>query len=324
MKFSLEPHVEVKAVLDDIMRQQSFDIDFDNLDTFRANWNQLVLAGIQQPTPYDEQVRATDRLIPADHPGGHIRLRIYSPATITEPVPALYWIHGGGLIIGIPEQDEGFLKSVVATLGCVVVAVDYRLAPEHPYPAALEDCYDGLLWVAAHAKELGIDAARLAIGGNSAGAGLAAATTLLARDKNGPALIHQSLAYPMLDYRSITHSSYEITDLGIWDRDINQRAWNAYLGSLSAAGAGLPYYAAPAVASDLSGLPPAFMAVGSLDLFRDEDIQYAQQLMAAGVSTELYFQAGVPHCFDLAAETNVVKKYLQARIQALGAAFMYN
>ncbi|MCC6380934.1 MAG: alpha/beta hydrolase, partial [Dehalococcoidia bacterium] len=171
------------------------------------------------------------------------------------------------------------------------------LAPENPHPAPVEECYAGLVWTVAHAAELGIDAARLAIGGPSAGSGLAAGTALMARDRGGPAIAFQMLIYPMLDDRNVTPSSHLETAPGVWDRETNVSAWKALLGEAAGTEAASPY-AAPARAADFSGLPPAFIDVGTADLFCDEDIAYAQRLMQAGVPTELHVYPGAFHGFD--------------------------
>jgi acetyl esterase/lipase len=177
------------------------------------------------------------------------------------------------------------------------VSIEYRLAPEHPYPAPLDDCYVGLLWTFAHADELGVDTTRVAIGGASAGAGLAAGLGLLARDRGEVQLAYQLLIYPMIDDRNVSASSH-IVKAPIWSREANLLGWHAYLGH-EPGGADEPIYAAPARAEDLSGLPPTFIGVGTLDVFRDEDIHYALRLLAAGVPTELHVYPGAPHGFEL-------------------------
>ena len=176
----------------------------------------------------------------------------------------------------------------------VVVSVDYRVAPEHPFPVPLDDCYAGLVWLAQSADALGVDPARIAIGGSSAGAGLAAGLTLLARDRGEVLVCYQHLIYPMLDDRNVTPSSHAITDPRVWNRTSNLAGWNAYLAGRAGSDDVSPY-AAPARAANLAGLPPAYIAVGTLDLFMDEDIEYARQLAAAGVRVELHVYPGVFH-----------------------------
>jgi len=190
------------------------------------------------------------------------------------------------------------------------------LAPENPHPAPVEDCYAGLVWTTVHAGELGIDATRLAVGGGSAGGGLAAGTALLARDRGGPALCYQMLIYPMLDDRNTTPSSYEITDVGIWDRATNLNGWQALLGD-QAGTEGVSPYAAPARATDLAGLPAAYLDVGTADLFRDEDIDYAQRLMQAGVPVELHVYPGAYHAFEFALKARLTQTAHSLRMAAL-------
>ena len=195
----------------------------------------------------------------------------------------------------------------------MVVSVEYRLAPEHPYPAPVEDCYAGLVWMARHASELRFDPERLAVYGGSAGGGLTIATSMLARDRGFPALRFQMPIYPMIDDRNETPSSHEITDIGLWDRAGNIEAWKWYLGD------GKPdQYAAPARAEDLTGLPPTFIDVGTVDLFRDEDITFAMRLMQAGVPTELHVNPGAYHAAEVFAPECELSGVIWARrIKAL-------
>ncbi|WP_239486894.1 alpha/beta hydrolase [Streptomyces durocortorensis] len=201
------------------------------------------------------------------------------------------------MVLGTPEADDARASRYVLEAGCTVVSVDYRLAPEHPYPEPVEDCYRALRWTAEQAGALGIDPERLAVGGISAGGGLAAATALLARDRGGPRLAFQLLLCPMLDDRNTTHSSKEFTEAVTWPRANNLYGWAALLGP-SAGGDDVSPYAAPARATDLSGLPPAYVDVGELEVFRDECAQYALRLIAAGVSTEFHLWPGAFHGFD--------------------------
>ncbi|MCX4713061.1 MULTISPECIES: alpha/beta hydrolase [Streptomyces] len=245
--------------------------------------------------PPAEGVRVTDHHLPGP---GAVRLRVHRPrAAAAGPLPCLVWMHGGGMVLGTPEMDDARLSAYVLEAGCAVVSVDYRLAPEHPYPAPVEDCYRALRWTAEQADALGVDPERLAVGGISAGGGLAAATALLARDRGGPRLTFQLLLCPMLDDRNTTDSSREFTDPVTWPRANNLYGWAALLGPL-ADGDEVPPYAAPARATDLSGLPPAYVDVGELEVFRDECAQYALRLIAAGVSAEFHLWPGAFHGFD--------------------------
>ncbi|MCP9484490.1 MAG: alpha/beta hydrolase [Gaiellaceae bacterium MAG52_C11] len=205
----------------------------------------------------------------------------------------IYWVHGGGYILGSYRECDRQLQRWCRLLDCVAVSVEYRLAPEHPYPAALEDCYAGLKWTYEHAAELGLDAARLGVGGTSAGAGLAAALALIARDRGEIPLAFQLLVAPMLDDRKLTVSSR--WDAPIWPPASNELGWRSYLGELR--GHVVPPYAAAARAEHLSGLPPTLVVVGGVDGFLDESIAYAQRLLHAGISTQLNVYSGAPHGF---------------------------
>ena len=248
----------------------------------------------------DRPVVYTDRTIPGPAGGPDLTATILERPGRRPGGPAVYYIHGGGMIF--PDRWAGIPKVLdwITDLDAVMVSVEYRVAPEHPYPAPLDDCYAGLLWTAAQAGEFGYDPARLAIAGASAGGGLAAGVTLRARDENGPALAAQVLIYPMLDDRNETTSSYQFDGFGPWDRTSNDTGWDAYLGDRRRT-AGVPVYAAPARATDLSGLPPTFIDVGSAEVFRDEDVAYASQIWASGGVCELHVWPGGYHGFDQSA-----------------------
>lgn len=239
---------------------------------------------------------ATEDLeVPGPEGAPAVPVRVYrGTRTPLSGAAALLWIHGGGMVMGDLAQADGYCIDVADALGVVVVSVDYRVAPEHPFPAPLEDCYAALRWLAASAGTLGVDAERIAIGGSSAGAGLAAGLALLARDRGEVAVCHQHLIYPMLDDRNITASSHAIVDPRVWNRTSNLAGWDAYLAGRAGSDEVSPY-AAPARATTLEGLPPAYICVGTLDLFMDEDIEYARRLVAAGVRTEFHLYPGVFH-----------------------------
>jgi acetyl esterase/lipase len=221
-------------------------------------------------------------------------VRLYRPAQLVIPAPALLWIHGGGMVLGDLDMDDDWCASTAAQVGIVVASVDYRLAPEHPFPSPLEDCYTGLRWLTHQAQALGIDSSRIAIGGASAGGGLAAGLGLLARDRGEIDVAFQLLVYPMLDDRNAATHSPSSADPKVWNRRANEVGWNAYLSGRAGADDVSPY-AAPARATALSGLPPAYINVGDLDLFVDEDVAYAQALMRAGVPVELHVYPGAFH-----------------------------
>lgn len=265
------------------------------------------------PAPEFPGVAKEDRTVPGPEGDPDITVRVYRPVGATGTLPGIYFIHGGGMVLGDIDGEDATACTLCEAVGAVVVSVEYRLAPEHPHPAPVEDCYAGLRWTAEHADELGIDPARLAIVGGSAGGGLALGTALLARDRGGPALCFMMPIYPMIDDTHTTASSHEITDIGIWDRAGNIEAWDWYLGGKPA-----DQYAAPTRAEDVSGLPPAYIDVGTVDLFRDEDIAFAQRLMAAGVPCELHVNPGSYHASEVFAPDAALSQRIWAtRIDAL-------
>lgn len=212
------------------------------------------------------------------------------------PVPALYHVHGGGLVSGTALDDLAMAAELASSVGMAVASVEYRLAPEYRYPAAVEDVYAGLQWLAANASELVLDPKRIVIGGVSAGGGLAAAATLLARDLGAPDLMGQILVCPMLDDRNDTDSSRQMEGVGVWDRAANETGWSAYLGARPRND--VPVYASPGRAADLSGLPPTYIDAGSAETFRDEDIEFARRIWAVGGTAELHIWQGGAHNFD--------------------------
>jgi acetyl esterase/lipase len=268
----------------------------------------------REPNP---SVDREDHIVEGMNGAPGIRVRVYRPNIRVGELPAVYFIHGGGMILGSVESDDALAEALTVGFGCVTASVDYRLAPESPFPAAVEDCYAGLMWIASNAEKLGVDAERIAIYGGSAGGGLAAATALLARDQGEPVLAFQMLLYPMLDDRCQTPSSNEITDIGVWDRSANIEAWRHVLGDQQGSKDVSPY-AAPARELDLRGLPPTYIDVGALDLFRDEAIEYAARLMQNGVPTELHVYPGAVHSSEVfAPEADVSRRVVSYRSAAL-------
>ena len=268
------------------------------------------------------EVRATPFALPGELSDGvervdhvvseapRVVVRVHTPkAAASRLRPCIYSIHGGGYVIGSYEMDDISFDQRCQALDCVGVSVEYRLAPETPYPGPLEDCYAGLAWVFRNAAKLGVDPARVGVTGISAGGGLAAALALLVRDRGEFTLEWQLLDCPMLDDRQCTPSS-QADDLIIWNRASNAFGWKSYLGELYGA-ADVPYHAAPARAEDLSGLPRAYVCVGGADGFRDEDIDYALRLNGAGVECELHVYPGAPHGVMLFADTDVARRYMR-------------
>jgi acetyl esterase/lipase len=226
-----------------------------------------------------------------------VGLVICRPASAQAPVPALYYTHGGGMIGGTARDALGEILLLAEPLGVAVVSVEYRLAPETPHPGPVEDCYAALVWMAERADEIGVDSGRIVLIGGSAGGGIAAALALLSRDRGGPALAGQLLMCPMLDDRNDSPSVHQMAELMMWNRQANEVGWTALLGD-ARGGPDVPPYAAPARADDLSGLPPAFVDVGSADTFRDEDVDYATRIWQAGGVAELHVWPGGFHGFD--------------------------
>ena len=246
-------------------------------------------------------------------PTGELSLRLYRPNNAPSAGPGLIYIHGGGMIMGdLDSQDENMRKAATV-LNIPIASIDYRKAPEHPYPAAPEDCYAGVCWVFEHVAAFNMDTSNIGLMGASAGGGLALAVALMLRDRKGPDLKYLLPIYPMIDDRHETASSHEVVDIGIWDRAGSIEAWNWYLG-----GAEADIYAAPARAQDLSGLPPTYIDVGDLDLFRDEDIAITQRLAASGVPVEFHLWPGAYHASELfAPHAQLSQRIWQTRYAAI-------
>jgi len=287
--------MDVQALLDPEIREalksmpQMDGFAADQLPAIRAQRNALLAA-----VELSSRVERSDHVAPGLNGAPDVALRVHRPVGATGELPCVYFMHGGGYVFGTHRMDDLRFDRWCPELNCVGVSVEYRLAPETPYPGPMEDCYAGLKWAWDNAAMLGIDRRRLGIGGASAGGGLAAGLALLARDRGEVPLAFQLLIYPMIDDRMTRASaSWEVP---IWTPRSNDAGWRAYLGSLF--GGDVPAYAAASRATDLSGLPPAFVPVGALDGFLDEDVDYAMRLTHAGVPTELHVYPGGPHGFD--------------------------
>ncbi len=302
---------EVREPLDQLL--QAIPGGFNSIPDIvqrRAALTQLLAAMEIPPNP---NVTSEDRTVPGSEGAPDLKVRIYRPMDATGTLPGIYFIHGGGMILGDIDGEDAVATMLCEHVDAVVVSVEYRLAPEHPYPAPVEDCYAGLVWMARNAGELRFDPDRLAVYGGSAGGGLTIATSMLARDRGFPALRFQMPIYPMIDDRNETPSCHEITDIGLWDRAGNIEAWQWYLGDGKT-----DQYAAPARAEDLTGLPPTYIDVGTVDLFRDEDIAFATRLMQAGVPTELHVNPGAYHAAEVFAPDATLSQRIWARrIEAL-------
>ena len=264
---------------------------------FPGSVREMMVDFLASEAPADEEILVSERSVLNGKTNEEVGIRIYSSVSDDSVKPGLLWIHGGGYVGGMAIIDDALCIRVAKEASCVVVSVDYHLAPEYPYPVPLEDCYAALQWFADNSGELHVDENRIAVAGNSAGGGLTAALALLARDRGGPKLCFQMPLYPMIDDRNSTPSSYEIHDPKVWTYEKNAVAWSQYLGKEKPDQ--VPVYAAPARATDLAGLPPLYTCIGELDVFRDETLDYVTRLARAGVPAEFHLYPGCFHGFDL-------------------------
>jgi acetyl esterase/lipase len=283
-------------------------IDLDGLD-------EAMLAQMRLPVPglgSTAAVAREDITIPGEP---NVTVRVHRPVGASGTLPAMLRIHGGGYVLGSYDMDDPTFEEWCPRFGLVGVSVEYRLAPETPYPGPHEDCFRALRWMHDNAAQLGIDPARIGISGISAGGGLAAGVTLRARDEGVP-IAFQLLEAPMIDDRQITVSS-QLDKLLVWSRGANTFGWKSYLGSVYGTD-DIPVYAAPARATDLAGLPPTFVNVGGADGFRDEDIDYAMRLNGAGVPTELHVYPGGPHGYQMFQDSTIARRSQRDRDEWLG------
>jgi acetyl esterase/lipase len=262
----------------------------------------------------EDRVRSEDRVIPGPADAPALSVRVYTPAGAARARPGVVYIHGGGFCFGSVEFEHAGAMAAADAADAVVVSVEYRLAPEHPFPAGLEDCYAALVWLAAEAPALGVDAQRIGVMGQSAGGGLAAGLALLARDRGGPRLCLQLLGIPELDHRLETVSMREFVDTPLWNRPSAIQSWRCYLGG--SPGEVSPY-ASPAVAKDLRGLPPAYVSTMEFDPLRDEGIEYALRLLQAGVAVELHHYPGTFHGSGLVTAAAVSRRAQAEWLEAL-------
>lgn len=265
------------------------------------------LSGLRRPRPVPG-VTIRDAIVPVAG-NRSLRVRLYIPDIPAASRPAMLWLHGGGFLFGRPEQDEASNIDLCRELGMVIAAAAYRLAPEHPFPAPLDDAYAALTWLHAQAADLGIAKERIAIGGASAGGGLAAGLVLHAHDRGEVPIAFQLLIYPMLDDRTTLRTDIDETPLRLWNCKSNRFGWTSYLGD-EPGGGNVPSYAAPARRVQLEGLPPAWIGIGTCDLFHDENLEYARRLGEAGVPCTLKVVEGAFHGFDvISAKAPVVAEF---------------
>ena len=294
-----------------------FRYDTENLAATRLRMIEFAKAS---PIP-NVPVALSELVVPGSGGRPDVGVMVYRPLVGEARLPGYLHIHGGGYIAGHPVMSDARNRLLAHSLQCVVISVDYRLAPETPQPGPVEDCYAALLWAYHSADELGIDPGRLAIGGESAGGGLAAALALVVRDRAEVPVLGQMLVYPMLDDRTcVSDDRREFTGNLVWDRASNYFGWSSYLG-MEPGSDNVPAYAAPARADSLAGLPFTFIAVGQLDLFADENLAYARRLIAEGVLTELHLYPGAFHGFDMLPGTSSSDAFLASFVGALKRLF---
>jgi len=267
------------------------------------------------------RVTHSDHVAPGRDGNPDVMVRVFRPVDASRPIPCLYWTQGGGYVLTAPDMDDQFCEEIVDKHQCVVVSVDWRRAPEHPFPAPADDCYAGLAWTVSSAKELGVDPSRIVIGGHSSGGGSTAGLALLVRDRGEFTIAHQLLIYPMLDDTNSTPASHLVTDPQVWNRTSNEIGWRSYLGDTYGTENVSPY-AAPTRMKELAALAPATVLTGELDLFVDENVQYAQRLMQAGVPTELHVYRAAHHGFDrMVPQAKVSQRFIADRDAALQYGF---
>ena len=269
----------------------------------------------RRPNVFGDGVTGRVRTVPAEGGGSGARVVTYDPVGRRRPSGVLLWLHGGGFVLGDTTMEDAWCSLVARDLGALVVNVDYRLAPEHPFPAALDDGLAALRWLVGRADELGVDRDRIAVGGESAGGGLAAALVQRAHDDELP-VCFQLLVYPMLDDRTVLAAEAAGASSVVWTPASNRYGWSSYLGH-DAGLADVAPYAVPARRVDLTGLPPAWIGVGSVDLFHAEDLAYARRLRAAGVEVELHEVPGMPHAADRGSRHPAMIEFTRRRLDSL-------
>ncbi len=297
----------------DMLDMPSLDLTAETLPEIRVN--PLFTGELVPPPPFP----VSEAWAPSAH-GPDVRLVIMNPPSTATNRGAVLHIHGGGMVVGTADRAVADKPHLALQHDCVVVSVDYRLAPETPFPGPQEDNYAALLWLADHAASLGVDPARVVVMGESAGGGLAASLALMARDRGGPRLAGQVLIYPMLDWRTGSPAcpyANRHTGEWIWTRDKNRFGWEALRGDYQPVDARKAWFS-PALADDLSALPPTYIATGALDLFLDEDLAYARGLIDAAVPTELHVYPGAIHAFEMVPDTTLAEQAAMDLRRALG------
>ena len=290
----------------------------EKLPAARAAIAEMTRMGLEVADP---SVKVTEHIAPGIDGGPDVRVIVYRPDGLPQGAPVVLQIHGGGFLFGTAELGDPRNRAMALSTGCAVASVDYRLAPETPFPGGLDDCYAALVWLHEHAEALNLDPQRIAIRGESAGGNIAAALAIQARDRGGPPIIFQLLIYPMLDDRTVTGEPHPFAGEFIWDAPSNHFGWASWLG-MQPGSQDVPPLAAPARVENLAGLPATFMATAALDMFAEEDLEYARRLMRAGVPTEIYVAPGAFHGFEaMAPDAAVSKRFIAQADDALTRAF---
>lgn len=292
----------------------------DNSNVARARQGIAMMQKFMPPVD-SSGVDIEDQMIPSyeQNVNHQVPVRIYRPKNIPSPLPVMLFFHWGGFMLGNLETEHARCVMIARDADCIVVSVDYRLAPEHRFPAGVEDCYAALLWVTEHASALDIDSTRIAVGGTSAGGGLAAALCLMSRDRGGPGITFQFMGFPVTDHRMTTRSVRAFTNTPNWTYDATVNMWACYLGEKSTDP--ISPYAAPLTATDLSQLPPAYIWTAEFDPLRDEGIQYATKLMSHGIPVELHNYAGTFHGFDQTPGVQIAIRSQLEQVAVIRAAF---
>lgn len=293
-------------------------VSAEKLPLARAAIAEMTQMGLAE---VDHSVRVTEHFAPGPKGAPDVRVALYKPDGLPAGAPTVLQIHGGGFLFGTAELGDPRNRAMAKAVECAVASVEYRLAPETPYPGGLEDCFAALSWLHASASELGLDPRRIAIRGESAGGNLAAALAILTRDRGGPPVCFQLLIYPMLDDRTVIRKPHPYAGEFVWDAPSNRFAWASWLG-VAPGSPDVPDLAAPARVEDLSGLPPTFLATAALDLFIDENLEYAARLIRAGVHTEFYVAPGAFHGFEaMNPQAAVSRRFIMQADEALKLAF---
>lgn len=304
---------DLKSITDEI---PELHLSYETLATAREQF----YAQLDVQIPRELPVEVTEKLVPGPPGAPDVRVIIFTPTSVTEPRPGYFHVHGGGMVMRSADMSNAENAVLAAELGCTVVSVDYRLAPEATHPGPVEDCYAALKWMHEHAHELGVDPEKIAIGGESAGGGIAAGLALLVRDRGEVKLVFQRLQSPMLDDRTCVTEPHPYAGEYCWTAENNRFGWRALLGC-DPGGEGVSPYASAPRAEDLSGLPSTFISIGAIDLFVDECIDYAKRLIRAGVPAELHVYPGAHHAAELVKEARVTIAENRSRLEALRRAF---